>query len=426
MSASGRESCRAKRTTATLRMGSCRCRNSAGLLCSDRLFCVRAAADLESRRTTEYLPKVMEISDEDDTWKAEVPLVQIRGRGALSNPSSRFETLAYLPDRDALDDEERENAVPTQFLRDSSRSVITRNRSPDVGFDFSVNPYRGCEHGCVYCYARPTHEYLGFSAGLDFETRILVKEDAPELLRARLASPRWRPVTVAMSGVTDPYQPAERRLQLTRRCIKVLAEFRNPLAIITKNHLVTRDADLLARLAAHDAVAVFVSVTSLDEVLRRKLEPRTSTAARRLDAIRQLSEAGIRTGVLVAPVIPGLTDHEMPAIIAAAAAAGAQTAGYTPVRLPHGVAEQFGEWLSVHYPDRREKVLGRIREIRGGALNDARFGTRMRGQGPYAAQLRGLFRAACRKAGFEPERQPLNTGAFRRPAAGPQLGLFGE
>ncbi len=367
----------------------------------------------------EYLEEILEP-------EAEMPLVQIRGRGALANPANRFETLAYTPDPEALDEEDGEKTVATRYLRDSSRSIITRNSSPDVGFDFSLNPYRGCEHGCVYCYARPTHEYLGFSAGLDFETRILVKEAAPELLRARLSSPRWRPVPVAMSGVTDPYQPVERRLELTRRCIEVLAEFRNPLVIITKNHLVTRDIDLLVQLAAHDAVLVFLSVTSLDEPLRRKLEPRTSTAARRLDAIRQLSAAGIRTGVMVAPVIPGLTDHEMPAIIAAAAAAGARTAGFTPVRLPHGVAGQFAEWLTVHYPDRREKVLGRIREIRGGALNNARFGTRMRGEGPYAAQLGGLFRAACRKAGFERERHPLNTGAFRRPATRPQLGLFGE
>ena len=245
----------------------------------------------------------------------------IRGRGAADNPPNRFEALAHAPDPEAIDPDGP--GPDTEFLKDPSRSLITYNDSPDVGFTASINPYRGCEHGCIYCYARPTHEYLGFSAGLDFETKILVKEDAPELLRRELSSPRWTPQVLAISGVTDPYQPVERRLELTRRCLEVLAEFRNPVAIITKNHLVTRDVDLLGELARHEAVAVYLSVTTLDPRLARTMEPRTSQPARRLAAIEALSRAGVPSGVLVAPVIPGLTDHEMPKIVAAAARAGA-------------------------------------------------------------------------------------------------------
>src|SRR5512143_638830 len=233
-----------------------------------------------------------------------------RGRGTPENPPNRFERLAYLPILESPDDVD--GAVKTQYLKDASRSVITFNDSPDVGFDASINPYRGCEHGCSYCYARPFHEYLGFSAGLDFETKILVKEDAPELLRKELASPKWRPRIVAISGVTDAYQPIERKLQLTRRCLEVLAEFRNPVIIVTKNQLVTRDIDLLRELASFDAAAVCVSVTSLDADLARVMEPRTSSPANRLEAIQALAEAGIPVRVLVAPTIPGLTDHAMP------------------------------------------------------------------------------------------------------------------
>src|SRR5262249_29963864 len=236
-------------------------------------------------------------------------------------------------------------APATQFFRDSSRTIIARNDSPDVGFDASINPYRGCEHGCTYCYARPTHEYLGFSAGLDFETKIMVKEDAPELLRRELAAPRYQPKPLALSGVTDPYQPIERRLQLTRRCLEVLVEFRNPVVIVTKNHLVTRDADLLGELATRRAVAVFVSVTTLDADLARILEPRASSPPGRLDAVKELAELGIPVGVLVAPVIPGLTDHELPSILKAVASAGAISAGYVMLRLPHAVAVLFEQWL---------------------------------------------------------------------------------
>lgn len=344
-----------------------------------------------------------------------------RGRGTPENPPNRFERLAYLPILDSPDDED--STVKTQYLKDASRSLITFNDSPDVGFEASINPYRGCEHGCIYCYARPYHEYLGFSAGLDFETRILVKEDAPELLRAELASRKWQPKVVAISGVTDAYQPIERKLQLTRRCLEVLAEFRNPVVIVTKNQLVTRDIDLLKELASFHAAAVCVSVTTLDAELARVMEPRTSTPANRLEAIQALSEAGVPVRVLVAPTIPGLTDHEMPSIIHAAAKAGARNAGYVVVRLPHGVGELFENWLEEHFPDRKKKVLNRIREMRGGRLNDPNFGSRMRGQGVFAQQIESMFKLACRKAGIEGSGPELSTSAFKRPAH-PQLSLF--
>lgn len=349
-------------------------------------------------------------------------LIPIRGRGAADNPPNRFEPLAFIPDDETRDPDDP--GPRTRFFRDTSRTVIARNNSPDVGFTFSVNPYRGCEHGCIYCYARPTHEYLGFSAGLDFETRILVKEDAPELLHRELASPRWRPATVALSGVTDPYQPAERRFRITRGCLEVLAEFRNPVAIITKNHRVTRDIDLLGELARHGAAAVYLSVTSLDPELQRVLEPRTSVPARRLDAIEQLARAGVPVGIMTAPIIPGLNDHELPAILHAAAERGARWAGFVPLRLPHGVAPLFEQWLETHFPDRKTKVLNRVREMRGGKLNDSRFRSRMRGEGVYADQLRALFHVACRKAGLNDQRLELSAASFRRPDPTGQLGLW--
>jgi DNA repair photolyase len=351
------------------------------------------------------------------------PLVQIRGRGTAHNPPNRFVQIDFVPDYDELDPEAP--GPRTVFLRDTTRNIIARNESPDVGFDASVNPYRGCEHGCIYCFARPTHEYFGLSAGLDFETRIFVKQDAPELLRKALASPSWQPELIAMSGVTDCYQPAERKLRITRRCIEVLAEFRNPLAIITKNHLVTRDVDLLGEMAAWNGAGVNVSITSLDEKLQRVMEPRTSTPAKRLDAVERLARAGVPVRVLAAPMIPGLNDHELPAILRAAADAGAQRAAYIPLRLPFALKELFETWLATHFPDRREKVLHRIREIRGGRLNDPEFGSRMRGQGEYADQLRALFRATARKLGLDGELPPLSTAHFRRPHdKRGQFGLF--
>ena len=345
---------------------------------------------------------------------------KVRGRGAASNPANRFEKTSY---QRSEWDEPEDPSAQTIFLRDETRSIINYNDSPDVGFSASINPYRGCEHGCIYCYARPNHEYLGFSAGLDFETKILVKEDAPELLRRELASPRWEPQVIAISGVTDAYQPIERRLQLTRRCLEVLVEFRNPVVIITKSELVTRDIDLLSQLVRFDGILVFLSVTSLDSELARELEPRASQPGRRLAAIESLARAGVPVGTLVAPVIPGLTDHEIPAILSTAAKAGAIAAGYVPLRLPYGVAPLFEEWLALHRPLQKEKILNRIRDIRGGRLNDPNFRTRMQGSGAYAQHISELFEVSCRKLGLNSQRPTLSAKAFCRPGPA-QLGLF--
>src|SRR5689334_15839034 len=343
----------------------------------------------------------------------------LQGRGAASNPANRFEPMQYI--RAEGDDVEDLNPN-TILLKDSTRSIINYNDSPDVGFEASINPYRGCEHGCVYCFARPNHEYLGFSSGLDFETKILVKENAPELLREELSSARWVPQVIAISGVTDAFQPIERRLCLTRRCLEVLAEFRNPVVIITKNELVTRDIDLLSELARHEAVLVFISVTSLRGEFARELEPRASQPQRRLAAIEALAGAGIPVGVLVAPVIPGLTDHEMPSILAACAKAGALTAGYVPLRLPYGLAPLFEAGLSLHAPLEKDKGLHRIRDIRGGRMNDPNIKSRMQGERGYARQLRSMFELLCRRFGLDGPRPNLSTEAFRRP--GEQMGLF--
>jgi len=345
------------------------------------------------------------------------PSAAIRGRGASWSPANRFEKLHVdLGDSDVVqvgqDDVERPRRA-TQYFRDGTKTIISRNNSPDVGFETSVNPYRGCEHGCIYCYARPTHEYLGFSAGLDFESKIMVKMDAPELLKVELESPRWKPQVLVMSGVTDPYQPIERKLGITRGCLEVLAQFRNPVAIITKNRLVTRDLDLLGELATYNAAAVNISVTSLDSKLQRVLEPRTSLPEARLEAISQLRAAGIPVGVMVAPIIPGLTDHEVPRILEACAKAGAQFAGYTIVRLPWAVAPLFEHWLEERFPDRKEKILGRIRDLRGnGRLNNSQWRTRMTGEGIFAEQIASLFEIGCRRAGIG-ERPTLSTAAFR-------------
>jgi len=354
-----------------------------------------------------------------------------RGRGARSNPANRFEATHHELELDQVEDDgEYLDALSrpgTEFLPDRSVSVIAHNDSPDVGFEVSLNPYRGCEHGCIYCYARPTHEYLGFSAGLDFETKIMVKYDAPELLRKALSSPKWRPRVLGLSGVTDAYQPLERRLKLTRRCLAVLAEYRQAVSIITKNRLVARDVDLLGELAQHNAAGVFVSITSLDDDLVGRLEPRTTRPAGRLNAISALASAGIPVGVMVAPVIPGLTEHEMPAILKAAAKAGAQWAGYTIVRLPMAVSGLFQDWLEQHFPRRKEKVLERIRSMRDGRLNDSRFGLRMSGEGPFAEVIHRVFTVQCRKLAINQRPWPVSADAFRRPSdpgRGQQLRLF--
>ena len=357
------------------------------------------------------------------------PRLRQKAEGARLNPRNRFETTHRELDLEQVEDDEEFldslGRPPTEFLPDHSRSVIATNDSPDVGFEVSLNPYRGCEHGCIYCYARPTHEYLGFSAGLDFETKIMVKHDAPELLRKALSAPSWKPRVLGLSGVTDAYQPIERQLGLTRRCLTVLAEYRQAVTIITKNRLVVRDLDLLAELAQHNAAGVFVSVTSLDEDLIGRLEPRTTRPRGRLSTIAALAAAGIPTGVMVAPMIPGLTEHEIPSIVNAAAQAGAQWAGYTLVRLPLGVAGLFEDWLGRHYPDRKDKVLERIRAMRGGRLNDSRFGVRMSGEGNAAIMIAQIFRGACRRASLNLQPWPVSAAAFRRPGRqGGQLTLF--
>ncbi len=348
-----------------------------------------------------------------------VHLYTIRMRGAALNPPNRFIPLTYAADPDCPPEE---SPLPrTQFLVDHSRSIIAVNDSPDVGFTHSVNPYRGCEHGCAYCYARPYHEYLGFSAGLDFESKIMVKSDAPALLRRELLSAKWQPTTLAFCGITDAYQPIERTLRITRQCLDVCREFRNPVGIVTKNALVTRDVDILGDLAAIDGACVVMSVTSLDNELCGKLEPRTTRPSGRLAAIRKLRDAGIPVGVFAAPMIPGINDHELPAILGAARDAGAQFAGYTLVRLPLAVGDVFAAWLDEHFPERKEKVLARIRGAHAGRLNDTRFKERMIGDGELAAALRTLFHVTTRKLGIDGKPPKLSTNHFRRPDETPSL-----
>lgn len=344
-------------------------------------------------------------------------------RGAQGNPAGRFERIEVELDlTDLAPDDERPDPK-TEFYRDTTKSILSFNDSPDIPMSAMVNPYRGCEHGCIYCYARPYHEYLGLSAGVDFESKIFVKDDAPALLRAALMAKSWTPQVIGLSGVTDPYQPVERRLKLTRGCLEVLAEFRNPTALITKNHLVTRDIDVLQPLAAVDAVQVFLSITTLDDALAQVMEPRASRPALRLEAVRKLRDAGIQVGVMIAPIIPGLTDHEVPAILEAAAAAGAMTAGRNVVRLPHGVKDLFAQWLEVHVPHRKEKVLNRLRAMRDGKLNDSTFGTRMRGEGPFADSIHQMFDLHRRRVGLT-QQLTMSSAAFRRP--GSQMDLFGQ
>lgn len=339
----------------------------------------------------------------------------IHGRGAAINPPNRFERLSYESDGDV--DYEEPGRPKTVFYRDDSRSIIAYNESPDVGFSASFNPYRGCEHGCSYCYARPYHEYLGLSSGIDFETKIFVKEDAPDLLVRELSAARWEPQTLGVSGVTDAYQPIEKRVELTRRCLEVCAEFRNPVCIVTKNRLVARDIDILAQLAPFQAALVFVSVTSLDRELAGKLEPRATQPEGRLAAIRELAQAGIPVAAMVAPIIPGLTDHEVPAILEAAAEAGACQARYTVLRLPYAVKDVFERWLGDHFPEKKEKVLGRVRDLRGGKLNNSHFGQRMRGEGNLADAISNIFRLARRRAGLDRPLPELSAAAFRRPGS---------
>lgn len=349
----------------------------------------------------------------------------IHGRGASTNPPNRFEKLHLTPDPDADLGPDISPApdARTQFFHDVSATILSRNDSPDIPYTYGLNPYRGCEHGCAYCYARPGHNYLGWGSGLDFETRILVKLRAPALLRDALAKPGWQPESIAMSGVTDCYQPCERHFRLTRGCLEVFTELRHPVSIVTKNALVTRDLDLLSELARYDCTTVFITLTTLDADLAGKLEPRAARPELRLRAIRDLHAAGVPVGVMVAPIIPGLTDHEMPAILAAAAAAGARHAGKVILRLPWSVKDVFLQWLDQHAPSKKDRVLSRVREIRGGELNVSDWGARLRGEGIFAEQIHELFTVAARRAGLSLTRRTPVTNHFRRPG-GTQLSLF--
>jgi DNA repair photolyase len=350
----------------------------------------------------------------------------LKGRGALSNPAGRFERQRRESSDDGWYQEEVPEFIPSSLEPDRARSVITRNDSPDIPFEQSINPYRGCSHGCSYCYARPSHAYMGLSAGLDFETRLFYKQDAGKLLQEELAKPGYVCKPITLGANTDPYQPIERRLRVTRDILEVLARCRHPVTIITKSALVLRDLDLLADLARHGLAGVGISVTTLDEALKRVMEPQAASPGARLGAIRRLNEAGVPTGVMVAPVIPALTDHEMEAILEAAAGAGARWAAYVLLRLPYEVKDLFREWLAAHFPDRSEHVMSLVRQMRGGKDYDSSFGTRMRGTGALAELLRSRFQIACRRLGLRTGRhQSPDTRLFRPPArsSGPQLSL---
>jgi DNA repair photolyase len=354
-------------------------------------------------------------------------LVQLRrGRGALSNRSGRYEPTA----RAAFDDgwgtiEEPLPPLETIVTDEVTRTLISRNDSPDIPFDRSINPYKGCEHGCIYCFARPTHAYLGLSPGIDFETRITAKPDAAAALRAELSRPSYRPEVIALGANTDPYQPIERRRGITRQILEVLRDFRHPVGIVTKSALVVRDLDILTEMARQNLARVYLSVTSLDRTLARRMEPRASAPERRLDAMRQLADAGVPVGVLASPMIPALNDAELERILEAAVAAGASSANYILVRLPLEIKELFEEWLRGNYPDRADRVLDLIRTTRGGKLYDSTWGVRMRGEGPYAALLERRFEVAARRLGLDRRRPPLATDLFRVPAAPTaQLSLF--
>ena len=341
------------------------------------------------------------------------------GRGTRLNQSSRFEATEISIDWSQLehDDDLRDaqRREKTQYFEDMSRSVISENDSPDIPYRYSLNPYRGCLHGCSYCYARPSHEYFGFSAGLDFETKIFVKKAAPRLFHRWLCRRSYHAEPVMMSGVTDCYQPVERALNITRQCLAVAAESGQPMTVITKNALIRRDLDLLTELARRNLVRVSLSITSLDQSLTRVLEPRTSSPRARIEAIQELSSAGVPVHVMIAPIIPGLNDSEIPGVLEACADAGARSASHILVRLPHSVKDIFSDWLQQRRPDHAEKVLSRLAASRGGKLNDTRFGRRMRGTGPMAEQISQLFAVATRRYGLDQKLPPLSVDHFLPP-----------
>ena len=348
-----------------------------------------------------------------------------RGRGAQSNASGRYEPLARVAFDDGWQSLEDLPPFSTSVSVDASRKVITRNESPDIGFDRSINPYRGCEHGCVYCFARPTHAYLGLSPGLDFESKLFVKPDAPALLERELSASNYTPRTIAIGTNTDPYQPIERRYEIMRQILEVLEQAGHPVGIVTKSALVLRDLEILARMAKRNLVKVAISVTTLDPKLARIMEPRAPTPSRRIEALRQLSAAGVPTAVMVAPIVPAINDAEIERILDAAAAVGVSGAGYVMLRLPLEVRDLFREWLMANYPDRYRHVFKLIREMRGGKDYDSTWGQRMKGSGPYAWMIGRRFEVACEKLGLNEEKVKLTTEHFRppRPSA-VQLDLF--
>ena len=352
----------------------------------------------------------------------------VRGRGARSNASGRYEAQTRA---DFDDGWTAEDATPTQLTTtveaEKARVIISRNDSPDVGFGASINPYRGCEHGCIYCYARPAHAYMGLSPGLDFESRLFFKPDAARLLETELSRPAYRPEVIHIGGNTDPYQPQERRLRVTRGLIEVLTRFRHAFSVITKSALILRDLDLLAEMAGEELTRVAVSITSLDRKLARSMEPRAATPEKRLDAVRRLSAAGVPVTVMFAPCIPGLNDHEMEAVLSAAAAAGAKGAGYVALRLPLEIKDLFREWLETDHPDRARRVMSLVRQMRGGKDYDSQWGRRMTGQGPVGDLMAARFKAAQKRYGLDQPRAPLDLTRFRVPAKpGDQIDLFGQ
>jgi DNA repair photolyase len=348
-----------------------------------------------------------------------------RGRGALSNASGRFEKEIHGDENDGWDLPEDVPPLRTQVTRESATTIVTRNDSPDISFDRSINPYRGCEHGCVYCFARPTHAYLGLSPGLDFETRLFAKTNAASLLERELSAPGYAAKTIAIGTNTDPYQPIERRERVMREVLEVLTRTNHPVAIVTKSALVLRDLDLLARMAKKGLAKVALSLTTLDPVLARKMEPRAASPERRLDTIRQLAEANVPTAVIVAPIIPAINDAEIEAILARANAMGARDAGYVLLRLPLEVRELFAEWLGAHYPGKLKHVLSLLRASHEGKLYDSKFGARMTGSGPYAWMIGRRFEAAAARLGLGRNRMLLRCDLFRPPVrAGEQLRLL--
>jgi DNA repair photolyase len=348
---------------------------------------------------------------------------RFRGRGAQLNPHNRFFKSKVVQEHLEVIDEAFLRDEKTEAIITHPKTIVNKVDSPDLR-GLSMNPYQGCEHGCVYCYARNAHEYWGYSAGLDFERKIIVKPNAPELLAKQLSSPRWKPEVIMLSGNTDCYQPMERKYELTRGILKVLLRFRHPVAIITKNALIRRDIDILKEMAAHRLVQVMVSITGLDEQMRLKLEPRTASYKHRLETIRALNDAGIPVGVMAAPIIPGLNSHELPSILKAATGVGAQYAGYTMVRLNGQIGEIFRDWLEKTFPDRANKVWHQIQACHGGKVNDSRFGVRMRGEGPIAESIRSLFAVSVQKYGLNTTKLSLNTDDFNWRADKPQLRLF--